>query len=354
VDREQLARAAVAAGIFVLVVAAVCAFWFVLPGMQPANVAYAQDDEAGAADAGAPPSAGAPAGEPGAGGPPGGAMGPGGPGGPPGGAMGPGGPGGPPGGGMEGGMGGPGMGGPGMGAAPGGGGTSAPAPPLEPSRANPFVPLDTPEPEVKFVTRATKYGPDWNALPIGYIKRLPPASIPAAPPQPLPPNPSASADLVRISSIMWPADDTSAGAAGRAFATWEDPTGRTRILKPGQTLRVEDRASERTQTWRVVSVEPDAVTLQNPTTGERVRKRAEPRSRQERVSHGRRTLAEHYREEQEAGRIISGEARDLLLGAGTGGAGGGGMMAPGMGGGEGGIMGPGGMPTPGMPGAPMQ
>lgn len=240
-----------------------------------------------------------------------------------------------------------------MGAAPGGG-TSAPAPPLEPSRANPFVPLDTPEPEVKFVTRATKYGPDWNALPIGYIKRLPPASIPAAPPQPLPPNPSASADLVRISSIMWPADDTSAGAAGRAFATWEDPTGRTRILKPGQTLRVEDRASERTQTWRVVSVEPDAVTLQNPTTGERVRKRAEPRSRQERVSHGRRTLAEHYREEQEAGRIISGEARDLLLGAGTGGAGGGGMMAPGMGGGEGGTMGPGGMPTPGMPGAPMQ
>jgi len=251
-------------------------------------------------------------------------------------------------------MGGPGMGGPGMGG--GGGGAAAasapPGPPIEPSRANPFVPLDTPEPEPRYVTSRTRYGENWDALPVGHMYRYPQPQIPSAPASPLPPNPSASADLVRLNSVVWPTADLGAGSAGRAFGTWEDHTGRTRILKPGQTLRVSDPITETSQNWRVISIEPDAVVLQNPRTGEQVRKYVEPRSRAERRAQGARALADDLRSRQEAGLIIRGEARDLPGGATSQPAGG-----MGMGGEMGGEMGGATMKmpgaAPGMPAGPM-
>jgi len=341
VDREQMAKAAVAAGIFVLVMAAVFSFWFALPGIQGGNVAMAQDDASGG-EGGGPPGAPGAGGEMGAGGPPGG----------PGGA-----PGGPPGG-MGGGMGGPGMGAPGMGGPGGGGGgaaTAAPAPPLEPSRANPFAPIDIPEPEVRYVSSAATYGRDWSEIPLGYVSSLPAPEIPDAPAVVLPPNPSASADLVRINSVVWPADDLGGGAPGRAFATWEDPNGRTRIMKPGQTVTVEDELAETVQRWQVISIEPDSVTLRNPRSGATVTKRAEPRSRGERKYRGLRALSGEAADAQEDDRMLPGAARTLPSGT-TGAATGGGMsgmagagemgmgagMAPGMG------M-PGAMPTDTMP-----
>jgi hypothetical protein len=146
---------------------------------------------------------------------------------------------------------------------------------------------------------------------------------------------------------MWPTDDTGAGAAGRAFATWEDPDGRTRIMKPGQTLRVADPATETSQSWRVISVEPDVVVLQNPRTGERVRKYVEPRSRAEKRFHSTNALTDDMRAQQEAGLMIRGEARDLPGGAAQAAGG----MGGGMLGGMGGAQTPGEM-MPGMPGNP--
>jgi hypothetical protein len=219
VDREQRAKATAAAGLFALVVAAVFLFWFVLPAMQSGNVAMAQEGgEAGPPEAGG----GAPGmtGEPGMEGVPPGMEGA------------------PPG--MGGGAPGMGMGGPG---GPGGAPAAAAAPsgpssPLEPSRPNPFAPLDTPEPEDRYVTSSTKYGHDWSQVPMGYFYDLPQPGVPPGPPAPIPPNPMPAADLVRISSVVWPARDVGTGAPGRAFATYENPEGETRVAVPGSEIVV--------------------------------------------------------------------------------------------------------------------
>jgi len=352
VDREQIAKAAVAAGIFVLAMAAVFSFWFVLPSMDTHNAAFAQGEEGAAGGEGMAGAPGGPGGEAGGmGAEPG--MGGGMPG--MGGEMGGGMPG--MGGEMGGGM--PGMGGEmggGMPGAGGGGGapSAAPAPPLEPSRANPFVPVDTPEPEDKFVTSQSTYGPKWDTIPLGYGVGLPQPELPQGAPVALPPNPSASADLIRISAIVWPADDVGAGAAGRAFATWEGPDGRTRLAKPGQELVVGDPVTEQAQRWRVVSIRDDRVILRNPRTGESVQKRTEARSRGERQYSGRRSLADDAASMGDETRVLPGRGTSLpggTAGAAAGAAGGMGM------GGEGGMgmgpeMGAGMGMMPGMPGGP--
>ena len=308
-DREQLARAAVAGGIFILALVAVFCFWFVLPSMQSGDVAMAQEEgaEAPPSEAGeAPPSE--------AGGPPGGM-----PGGPPGGMPG-GAPGGMPGGapgGMPGGM----PGGPGGGAP-----TAAPAPPLEPSRANPFAPIDTAEPEIKYVTSKPKYGHDWSKVPVGYFHSLPDPEIPPAPPVALPPNPAQLADLVRVSAIVWPEQDVGVGAGGRAFATWEDPSGQTRLAVPGSVVSAFHPLTRERQSWRVVGIEPEALVLRNQKTGETVKARAEPRSRAEQQYWGGKRLSEDLTAAEGDRRVLPGRGTVLPGGTGAGAAAPGGGM----------------------------
>ncbi len=338
--REKRAKAFVAAAVFALVVASVCLFWFALPSAQSGSVAYAQGagGMAGPGGAGAPPGASpppgiAPGGAPGGGGAMGGPSMGGGGGAPAGGGA----------------MGGPSMGGgggaPGGGGAMGGGGMmGAGGNPLEPSRANPFVPVDAPEPQAKFVTSRTRYGPDWKQVPMGYFTDLPQPAVPSAPPTAIPPNPRPAADMVRVTSIIWPAGEVGAGAPGRAMAVWENADGESRVAVPGSELVVSDPVTHETQRWRVVGIEQEAVSLRNSDTGEQVRVRPQARSRAESRYWGARQVSGALSEAQQAGRVEPG--RGLQAPGGTAGAGG----AGGMGGGGMGMGGPPGGGGGAMPG----
>jgi len=319
VDREQRAKAVVAAGLFALVVVAVFLFWFVLPAMQGSDLAMAQG---GGSAAPGPPGGGpgaAPGGMPSAPGAPGGA---------PGGGMGA----------PGGGMGAPGGGGaaaPSSGAAVAGGGS-----PLEPSRPNPFAAVDVPTPEETFVTSRTKYGHDWKQVPIGYFADLPQPAVPAAPPAAIPPNPTPAADMVRISAIMWPSQDVTAGTPGRAFFTWEGPEGETKVATPGSEVYVTHPVSKETQRWRVTAIERDGVLLRNSSTGESARLRPQARTRAEKRYWGARRLSDDMGGAQERQEVLPGRGFEAPGGAGS--AGGAGAMGGGMGMGGAGGMGMGG------------
>lgn len=288
-DREQLARVAAAASVFVLVLAAVCAAWFVVPSGHSGSVASAQDNMAGGAGPGngsAPPP-GASGLEPG--GPPGPGPGPG--------------------------------AGPGAAPAPGAaapaaasGAWSLSTSPLEPSRPNPFATMDITE-EVKYVTARNRYGIDWSRQPLGTYTNLPQPIIPPAPPTALPPNPTPLADMVRVSAVMWPARDVGVGAPGRAVATYEDAEGRTRLAAPGGQIVVTNPATRESQRWRVVAVEPDAVVLRNADTGEESRMPVQPRSLAEQRYWGAKRMSDDLRQAQEAKRVVPG--RGTVLPEGT-------------------------------------
>lgn len=285
-DREHLARAAVAAGIFALVVAAVCGLWFVLPSSRGGSVAVAQEEPgaAGGAEGGSPSEPSAPGASPAA---PGEASG-------------------------------------GPGAAPAGAGSTAPVEtgtwslatsPLEPSRPNPFAPIDTPEAEVKFRTSAVRYGIDWSRQPLGMVTNLPQPNIPAAPPAPLPPNPTPLADMVRVSSVVWPQQDLGAGAPGRAFATYEDAEGRTRLAAPGGQIVVTNPDTRESQRWRVVGVEPEAVILRNSDTGEQTRMPVQPRSGAEKRYWGAKRMSDDLSQGTTDKRVVPGRGAVLPGGA---------------------------------------
>jgi len=264
----------------------------------------------------------------------------------------PGGMGGGMGGAMGGGMGG-GMGAPGGGAAPAAGGGTFSGAPLEPSRANPFASIDSePAGAGQYRTHKTKYGPDWSRVPLGYMTSLPQPQIPAAPPVSLPPNPTSAANLLRVSAVVWPAQDTGKGAPGRAFATYEGPDGRTRIAVPGSQISVTDPATKRGQRWRVTGVKPDGLVLRNADTGEETSLRVQARSRAEARYYGAQRLSADMTNAQEHQRVEPGAGVTALGTAGGGAQGGamGGMGAGGMGGmgGAGPMGGPGGgMAAPG-------
>lgn len=276
-DREQLARVAAAASVFALVLVAVCAAWFVVPSGQHGSIASAQDNMAGPAgpESGAAPPAGA-SGAPGAAPPPGGA---------------------------------------------GAGGASALAgpwslstSPLEPSRPNPFAPLDLAE-EVKYVTARNRYGIDWSRQPLGTYTNLPQPLIPPAPPTALPPNPTPLADMVRVSAVMWPAREVGVGAPGRAIATYEDAEGRTRLAAPGGQIVVSDPSKHETQRWRVVAIEPDALVLRNSDTGEECRMPVQARSLAEQRYWSAKRMSDDLKQAQEAKRVVPGRGTVLPEGS---------------------------------------
>ena len=247
------------------------------------------------------------------------------------------------------------MGGGAGGPAPGGGATSSAfsGAPLEPSRANPFIPVDAPDPLVKFYTSKTTYGYDTAKLPIGYLGALPSPEMPPAPPPAMPPNPTPLADLVRVSSIVWADQDTGAGAPGRVFLTYETPEGDTRMAVPGSRIFVEHPDTEEVQSWRVVRIEPQAAVVRNTRTGEETKVYPQARSRSEKRYWGARGLGEELTDDEQQQRVVPGRSTVLPGGSATSAAGAaGGMGGMGQGGQAGGGMAPGGMMGGGPGGAP--
>ena len=238
---EQKAKALFAGGIALFVTGLVVLMLFVIPATQHSQVAVAQEEMAP---------------EPPGGGPPGGEM-------PPGVEGYPG-----PGGGMPGEM---------PGAAGAAGAAGAPAgtvitgaPPLEPSRPNPFAPRSAAAVAEAATVTATTYGPDWSRLPIAERVAFVTPEIPPAPTPPLPPLQAAPEDQIRVTSILW-------DASGQAQAAYEDPDGDTGVLRPG----------DRIDGLTVTGISRSGVTLHNQGTGEtqqlelrpRAERREEPQSR---------------------------------------------------------------------------
>lgn len=133
--------------------------------------------------------------------------------------------------------------------------------PLERNRDNPFAPLGAAALGIisleDYITSATTYGPDRSALPItlreGFVRPSRPLH-PAPAPSPEEIETIAAGAELRISSIMW--------VAGKPFATYETPDGRTGTIGPGDV--VED--------WRVIEIGRDYVMVQNTKNREMVQR----------------------------------------------------------------------------------
>lgn len=156
------------------------------------------------------------------------------------------------------------------------------APPLEPSRPNPFAPRVTIGPEIvdPAVMVEPRYGPDWSQLPIaervGFVR----PDVPPAPTPPLPRIERAAEPDIRVTSILW-------DATGGALAAYEDAAGQTGELRPG------DRVPGTGMT--VQEITRTGVTIEHPRTGEsqvlelrpRTERREQPRpQRQPRTPRG--------------------------------------------------------------------
>lgn len=212
----------IAGGLFLMVLAGVILFLFVMPAISGSGDAVAQAQPPG-------------------GGMPGGGMG----GGMPSGGMG----GGTPGGGMPGG----GMGGDTTGAAAT---TAAPmavesdSRKLEGSRANPFLPRGAVAGEdgTAGPPFRTRYGANWSQLPItyrlGFVRPRVPAAREVAPPQIVLP----AADMV-VTSILWTQD-------GQAMAVYEAGS-KSGVVKPGDVV----------DTWQVVEIGRDYVVVADRESG---------------------------------------------------------------------------------------
>ncbi|MGI5816675.1 MAG: hypothetical protein ACOX9R_01115 [Armatimonadota bacterium] len=139
------------------------------------------------------------------------------------------------------------------------------APPLEPSRPNPFAPRVgvAPEAAIAAILAAPRYGPDWSQLPIAERVGFVTPDIPDAPTPPLPRIDRAPDAALRITSILW-------DATGQAIAAYEGPSGDTGELKPG------DRAPGTGMS--VQEITRTGVTLENPRTGEVQRLELRPRT----------------------------------------------------------------------------
>jgi len=245
VDSDRASKTMVAGGLVLLVTAIVALFLFVLPALQSTGIPTAAQPAAG--------PGGAPGGPPGPGMMPGGGLS-----------------GGPPG--MPG-MPGPplpgmptpptttaGMGmGMGMGAA---GGLAAPAGaaapetgriaakshmPLEPPRANPFLPVEGAAGLIK--TTATKYGPDWSQIPITTRLGFTRPTYPRQPRLPELPEPLSSPSM-RITGITW--------SGGMPLASYETKDGKTGVVGPGDI--VDDR--------QVLKIGQDYVVVRNRKTNQ--------------------------------------------------------------------------------------
>ncbi len=157
------------------------------------------------------------------------------------------------------------------------------APPLEPSRPNPFAPrisITGPDVVPAEVLVDPRYGPDWSQLPIaervGFVR----PDVPPAPTPPLPRIERAADPEIRVTSILW-------DATGGALAAYEDAAGQTGELRPG------DRVPGTGMT--VQEITRTGVTIEHPRTGEsqvlelrpRTERREQPRpQRQPRVPGG--------------------------------------------------------------------
>jgi len=130
-----------------------------------------------------------------------------------------------------------------------------------------------------------------------------------------------------------------AGAPGRAFATYEDPNGRTRIAVPGSTISVTHPETKEGQRWRVEAIEPDSMTLRNIDSGEQARMPVRPRTRAEQRHSGGVRMGEDLSEaaDSEPPLVLPGRAREM--GSSSGAASAGGQQGAGMGGPMGGGMG---------------
>ncbi len=259
---EQKAKALFAGGIALFVTGLVVLMLFVIPAAQHSQVAVAQEELPPE-----PPGAEPPPGEMAPGEmPPGMEM--------PGGAGYPG-----PGAGMPGEMPAGGGGGGGVGA----GTVISGAPPLEPSRPNPFAPRSAAAVAEAEAVAATTYGPDWSRLPIAERVAFVTPEIPPAPTPPLPPMQAPPEKQIRVTSILW-------DASGQAQAAYEDPEGETGVLRPG----------DRINGFTVTSISRRGVTLHNQGTGEtqqlelrpRAERREEPRTRRPSARGGQQTGGE--------------------------------------------------------------
>lgn len=281
---EQKAKALFAGGIALFVTGLVVLMLFVIPAAQHSQMAMAQGEPPMEA---MPPEPGAPGG--------GGPM----PGGPPPveepglmGEM-------PPGmeGGIPGGM-------PGAGAAPAGGGAAAGtvitgAEPLEPSRPNPFAPRAAAAIAEAVAVSATTYGPDWSKLPIAERVAFVTPEIPPAPTPPLPPLQAPPESQIRITSILW-------DASGQAQAAYEDPEGKTGVLRPG----------DRINGFTVTQITRSGVLLENLRTGETQQLELRPRAkRQEEERPRRRPGARRRPQEGGRQRPTTGRVRPEVPGA---------------------------------------
>jgi len=270
VTGERKAKALFAGGRALFVTGLVVLMLFVIPAAQHSQMAMAQ---------GEPPMEAAPPPMPEAGGGPGGPM--------PGGeppleepglvgdmSAGPGG--------MPGAM-------PGVGAAPGAGAATpgtviTGAEPLEPSRPNPFAPRAAAAIAEAVAVTGTTYGPDWSRLPIAERVAFVTPEIPPAPTPPLPPMQAPPESQIRITSILW-------DASGQAQAAYEDPEGKTGVLRPG----------DRINGFTVTQITRSGVVLENLRTGETQQLELRPRAKRQEEERPRRRPGARTRP-QEGGR----------------------------------------------------
>ncbi|MGD9495068.1 MAG: hypothetical protein AB7Y46_02035 [Armatimonadota bacterium] len=136
------------------------------------------------------------------------------------------------------------------------------APPLEPSRPNPFAPRAAGAvAEAARAVAGFTYGPDWSQLPISERVAFVRTEIPPAPTPPLPPLAEPPETVIRITSILW-------DASGQAQAAYEDEQGETGVLKPG----------DRTHGYVVIEIGRSGVVLEEQATGNRVELELRPRT----------------------------------------------------------------------------
>jgi len=125
--------------------------------------------------------------------------------------------------------------------------------PMEPSRANPFAPVQARKGAgVEDYSAATAYGPNFSNYPITLRVPFPRPETPK--PEELAPKLPPEVEYRRLSAVLWAPD----GGVTAVLEMGEPPNVSSKIVKPGDVF----------DDWQVVEIQNDRVILRNRSNGQ--------------------------------------------------------------------------------------